>query len=196
VLFISNRDGGTNVWRMNLDGTDVRQVTFSDSDIHVALSSDDKSIVFISVRSGKRVLHKMPLEGGPDTILSNIPVYPLPPAVSPDDRFIAFGFFDPVRRIYQLGVIPFSGGNPIATFDVPGPSKLAWTRDGKGLTYIADHDGVDNLWVQRLAGGPPRQITNFNEGRIFRFAWRWDGKLLALARGEETSDVVALERAD
>ncbi len=196
LLFSSTRTGGIDLWRMALNGTDVRQVTFGRSEFDGRLSSDDKWIVFIAVRSGSRLLHKMPVHSGADTILSNISVYPFPPAISPDDRFIAFGFMDPLRRRYRLAVIPFAGGDPIASFDIPAPSRIEWTRDGKGLTYIAARDGVDNLWVQPLAGGLPTQITTFNEGHIFRFAWRWDGKLLALARGEMTSDIVALQRTD
>jgi len=196
VLFASGRNGGSDFWRMALDGRDLRQVTSGDSDLEADLSSDDKWIVYVSLKSGKRVLHKVSIDGGRDTILSRVPVYFYPPAISPDDRLVAFAFQDQGRHGDWLGVIPFSGGEPIATFEIPGISMVEWTRDGKGLTYIASRDGVDNLWVQPFAGGPPRQITNFSDGRIFRFAWRPDSKLLAIARGEETSDIVAFERTD
>lgn len=160
------------------------------------LTPDDKWIVFISIESGKRLLHKMSIDGREDTILSEIGVYPNAPALSPDGKWIAFGFVDPVRHDYRLAIIPFGGGNPTTTFDVPSVTRIEWTRDGKALTYVALQDGADNLWEQPVVGGPPRRVTNFKQGRIFRFAWSWDGRLLAMARGEETSDIIALQRTD
>jgi hypothetical protein len=52
--------------------------------------------------------------------------------------------------------------------------------------------GLTNIWEQPLAGGSPKQITNFTSGRIFDFNWSQDGKLLLTSRGEITSDVVLL----
>jgi len=37
-----------------------------------------------------------------------------------------------------------------------------------------------------------KQLTDFNEDLIFRFAWSTDGKQLALARGTQTHDVVLI----
>ena len=45
---------------------------------------------------------------------------------------------------------------------------------------------------QTLDGRPPKQITNFTEGKIFNFSWSADGKQLFLARGSVNSDVVLI----
>jgi hypothetical protein len=37
---------------------------------------------------------------------------------------IAFGFIDSARYGYRLGGVPFAGGDPIATCDVPGPTTI------------------------------------------------------------------------
>jgi Tol biopolymer transport system component len=49
-----------------------------------------------------------------------------------------------------------------------------------------------NIWLQPLAGGPPKQITNFLNGDMFAYAWSSDGKRLALSRGERKTDVVMM----
>jgi len=51
---------------------------------------------------------------------------------------------------------------------------------------------VTNIWEQPLAGGSPKQITNFTSGSIFDFDWSQDGKRLFMSRGEVSSDVVLL----
>jgi hypothetical protein len=41
-------------------------------------------------------------------------------------------------------------------------------------------------------GGPPKQLTNFKDQRIFNFSSSRDGKQLALSRGTINSDVVLI----
>jgi len=53
-------------------------------------------------------------------------------------------------------------------------------------------NGVSNLWEQPLAGGDPKQLTNFASGDIFDFDWSADHKRLLLTRGSLSSDVVLL----
>ena len=67
---------------------------------------------------------------------------------------------------------------------------LAWTRDGRAVTYPDVKDGVWNLWNQPIDGAPPKALTNFTSDQIFSFGWSTDGKRLAIARGTVTNDVV------
>jgi Tol biopolymer transport system component len=93
----------------------------------------------------------------------------------------------------KLAVIPAEGGAPTGVFVRPiGASKLQWSPDQKSLQYLLTRRGATNVWEQPLAGGAPRQVTNFTSGTIFDFAWSREGKQLLLAKGEETSDVVLL----
>ncbi len=71
-----------------------------------------------------------------------------------------------------------------------GASKLRWSPDQKSVQYLLTRRGATNVWEQPLAGGPPRQVTDFTSGHIFDFVWSRDGKQLLLAKGEETSDVL------
>ena len=63
---------------------------------------------------------------------------------------------------------------------------------GEAIDYVLTRKGVSNIWRQNLAGGTPKQITNFESGRIFDFDWSRDGKQLALTRGSESSDVILI----
>jgi Tol biopolymer transport system component len=69
---------------------------------------------------------------------------------------------------------------------------VRWSPDQKSLQYLLTRRGATNVWEQPLAGGAPRQVTNFTSDQIFDYAWSRDGKQLLLAKGEETSDVVLL----
>jgi Tol biopolymer transport system component len=73
-----------------------------------------------------------------------------------------------------------------------GAFEIRWAPDGKALDYHLTRAGASNIWRQALAGGPPKQITNFKSDRIFSFDWSRDGKQLALARGSTSSDVILI----
>lgn len=60
------------------------------------------------------------------------------------------------------------------------------------LVFTRTSNGVSSVWTQPFDGGPPKQITDFEDQRIFNFAWSRDGKQLALSRGTVNSDVVLI----
>jgi Tol biopolymer transport system component len=73
-----------------------------------------------------------------------------------------------------------------------GATWIRWAPDGRALDYILTRGGASNIWRQALAGGPPKQISNFKSDLIFFFAWSRDGKQLALERGATSSDVILI----
>lgn len=96
-------------------------------------------------------------------------------------------------QLPKIAVIPAAGGSPLHVFSQPsGAQGLRWSPDQKGVQYLLMKNGATNVWEQSLAGGAPRQITNFTSGSIFDFSWTRDGKQLLLAKGEWTSDVVLI----
>jgi hypothetical protein len=56
--------------------------------------------------------------------------------------------------------------------------------------------GVSNIWIQPLDGGPPKQLNHVGKGDgILSFAWSRGGKQLAMARGDSASDVVLISNS-
>jgi Tol biopolymer transport system component len=185
------------IWRFDADGSHPKQLTTFDNDFYPSCSPDGKWIVFASQRSGSApTLWKVPVDGGKTEALNDHP--PGLPDVSPDGKWIASSD-EPEPGKPRLLVIPFHGGPPVKTFNVASATpagvyrQVFWSRDGLELTYVDTRNGVSNLWSQPLDGGPPRQLTDFKSGQIFRFAWSPDGKRAALACGSQTSDVVLLK---
>ena len=84
-----------------------------------------------------------------------------------------------------------AGGDPIRRLNIGG-GPIQWTPDGRSLAYLSQ-DTPSNIWVQPLDGGPPRQMTRFQDQRIIAYRWSHDGKRLALARAMDRSDIVLLK---
>ena len=68
--------------------------------------------------------------------------------------------------------------------------RLQWSPDGRNLYYNGGSGGA-KLWKQALAGGPPVQITHFEEPLNY-FDWSPDGKKLLVSRSSTVSDAVLI----
>jgi Tol biopolymer transport system component len=193
IVFMSDRTGRPNIWRMDLDGGNPRRLT-DGYDLHPYVSPDSQWIVYQSW-SRENMLRKVAIDGGHYAQLTDYPSSR--PAVSFDGKQIAFITYQEYRGAsVKLAIAPSEGGAPLKTFPLPIEGevnpKLHWTKDNREVVYQRTVGGVSNLWAQPVDGSQPRQITGFTSDRIFGFDFSHDGKRLALSRGAMTGDVVLI----
>ena len=192
VVFDSYNGTKTELWRTEADGSSpsrlVEDVGFSPD-----CSPDGKWVLYDANTPSGTKLYRVPVEGGSPTEIASAPAGGRE-VISPDGKLIAYNFQEgsPVPQP-KFAVIPAEGGSPLHVFLLPsGSSGLRWSPNGKGVQYLLTRKGATNIWEQPLAGGEPRQLTNFTSGLIFDFSWSRDGKQLLLAKGNQTSDVVLI----
>ena len=193
ILFTSVRSGTSEIWRMEMDGSNPVQLTSSGNAQMSTLSPDGKWAFYVS--GGIR---KTPISGGEPAALQT-GYNPQYPSVSPDGKLIAYYYREKQSGAkFRIAVTPSSGGQPAWTFDPPREDfwslDLRWTTDGKALLYEADLNGVSNIWLKPLNGGPPRQLTNFRSEIITNFDLSRDGKQLICTRGGWASDLVLVRQ--
>ena len=145
---------------------------------------------------GTGVIWKVPIEGGLPVQLTDLRSNAIRPVPSPDGKLIACNFSSSIEKSgpFRMAILPFEGGEPIKTFGLTGDPvrETQWTSDSRGLTYIDDRNGISNIWIQPIDGGPAKQLTNFKSDRTLSFDWSRDGKQLVLARGTQISDVILI----
>jgi serine/threonine protein kinase/Tol biopolymer transport system component len=192
IVFNAYRNEKLNVWRMEADGSNPAQVTDEALADWPECSPDGKSVLYTRING--MTAWQVPIQGGPPTQVVVPNSAGRTPQVSPDGKLLAY-FAMPATMSSPavLTVVPFGGGSPLYRFDVPmGAFEVHWAPDGQALDYALTRGGASNIWRQPLAGGPPKQITNFKSDLIFFFDWSRDGKQLALERGTISSDVVLI----
>jgi serine/threonine protein kinase len=197
ILFMSLHTGNSlNIWRIDANGGGLTQVTNGALDQSARCSPDGKWFAYSSSNGGRFSIWRSSIDGGGSQELTTISSGT--PAISPDGNLVAYLHGEGTAAAdfrLKIGVIPATGGAPIHEFDVL-PNKegdFRFTPDGQGIAYsVVDDQGVGNLWVQPLAGGPPKQLTDFKSDKIFDYAWSRDGKKLAISRGRTSRDVVLL----
>ncbi|MGH9845247.1 MAG: TolB family protein, partial [Blastocatellia bacterium] len=184
--------GTANIWRMDVDGGNLKQLSRGKGDSTPTLSPDGQWVLYSSWSSGKPALWKVSIDGGEPVQISRKVV--ARPVVSPDGKWIACYYQDESDNKSRIAVIPFAGGEPVIVERMASPDFgiVRWSPDSRALTYISTRQGVSNIWSQPLDGGEAKQLTQFTTDQIFRFAWSCDGKQLACERGLVINDAVLL----
>ena len=164
-------------------------------DYGTAFTTDGNALVYAGWATGKILLYRVPVTGGDTVNLSQNPARV--PSISPDGKRIACEYYDETQRAWLDAILTIDG-KLIRTIKLPYSadfSSVRWYVDGKSISYIDTHDGVTNIWTVDEHGSNPKKVTDFRSGLIFYHIWSRDGKSLALARGEETNDVVLISDA-
>lgn len=191
VFFSSSRAGAFSIWRMDIDGSNPKRLTNGDSDFYPSPSPDGQWVVYQS-GGAKPTLWRVPVGGGQSLQLSAANTSA--PTVSPDGKLIACRYWEESSRSQKIAIMPFEGGQPIKTFDIPIHrwQRILWTSEGRALMYVDVRAGVSNIWKQPLDGGPATQLTDFRADHVFSYDWSRDNRLLACERGVEINDVVVI----
>jgi Tol biopolymer transport system component/predicted Ser/Thr protein kinase len=192
IVFISDRTGSFHVWKMDIDGNNSQQLTNSTNDGFATpdVSPDGKWVLYCKVGE-EQGIWKVPIEGGDPVRLNNLHRVNHP-VVSPDGKSIAYTYGDSkVTPPRGLAIMPFNGGPPAKLFDVTA-GALHWTPDGRALLYVNTEGDVWNIWRQPLDGGPPKQVTHFNQYLIHDFDLSDDGKQLVADRVIDSNHVILI----
>ena len=195
VVFDSIHDRSVHLIRVDSDGLNPRKLFTGN--IGPPTCTPDGKYVFVVLAVKPYTILRISLEGGNPLEIAKSPGYDIlgPLAISPDGEFLAFAFDEVSAPLgSKLAIIRAAGGAPVKTYPVSEEiSGLRWSPDGQKLQYLLTRDGATNVWEQPLAGGQPRQFTNFISGEVFDFSWSADGKQLLLARGKTTGDILLVK---
>lgn len=198
VVFASEATGTRHIWRMNLDGSNLTQLTQGDGEDSPHCSPDGRWVAYTRLER-KGINHptiwRVPIDGGqPKQMVADYTSYP---AVSPDGKWVACAYTAP-NTPWGIAIYPFEGGAPVKIFPrtVDGFPLIRWTPDGRFLTYDDNPIGPAKLWMQPVEGGQPKLLTEFTSDRIFGFDWSPDGKRLAVVRGLWATNIVLMKDFD
>ena len=197
VVFLSDRSGSMHLWRVDLDGNNLVQLTSSkwDSTYDAPGFSPDGRWVFYGRSGPEGGIWKVPIEGGNPVRVLAAKDEVLFPAVSPDGKMLAYSYEDSSASPSSgVAILALDTGSVEKRFAIP-VGLVQWSSDSHSLLYIKNDAGVSNLWSQPIKEGTATPITHFNEETISGFSLSLDGKRLLMSRGRHSSDVVLIRDA-
>ena len=192
VVFESNRGGGTDIWRVDVDGSHLRRLTESRNDAEPVVTPDARWVLYTHRGTGTSTIWKASIDGGSATRIG--PAGARWPSVSPDGTLLADASSDSngARGLKRLAVLAIGDQRPVAQFDLaPGGTMnngIHWSPDGSALIYRNFSGG---LWRQPLSGTVAK-LPDFPDQRIYSLGWTRNGKRIAMSYGDEVRDVVLM----
>lgn len=147
IAFCSNRTGNWEVYLMEPDGTNVRQVTFDGGyDGTPALSPDRDWLAFTTRRNGDWEIYLLNVEGGELSNLTNHPGEDLGPSWSPDGSMLAFS--SDRDGNYEIYIMDLSDrGTQRLTYHDSDDTSPAWSPDNATLAFTSDRGRAWDIYL-------------------------------------------------
>jgi TolB protein len=180
VLFVSNRDGSAQIYRMNVDGTGEQALTRGPAEnTEPAGSPDGSHIAFTSYRDGNAEIYVMDADGGHPRRLTNDPQADSMPAWTPDGRVVFTSTRDRWTNFYVMNADGSDLRQLTASAVDKGPAVPS--PDGRWIAFVAmGEKGRAEIHVMPAAGGASRDVTGALSGNGKSYpVWSPDGKRLA-----------------
>jgi eukaryotic-like serine/threonine-protein kinase len=159
--------GETNVWVMEPDGSNAKQLTVNAGRINQSprVSPDGRYIVFVSERNGSLHIWRMDIDGNNPKQLTNSPE-DFPWLGSPDCTWDGkWVFYSKVGADSGIWKVRIDGGDPVRINKTDIAAYPAVSPDGKMLAYYyGDPTGKQGLEVMSLEGSAPAKWFNIRTG--------------------------------
>jgi|CXWL01.1.fsa_nt_gi Tol biopolymer transport system component len=214
IVWSSARSGNLEIWIAAADGSGARQVTHDGVDAeNPTATPDGKWLVYVSLNPAHRGIWRIRPDGSEASNL--VPGDCGLPEISPDGRYVLYRTV-PASTGFGIEVVRLADGQRVPGFSVarkvtPGQGRgivqgrARWLPDGSGIAFVAaapagpEQSDVTGLWVQdflpdRDTSDTLRPLTGFDlPWGVESFAFSADGRLLTMATGEQTTNLVMAE---
>ena len=169
LVFSSTASGNEDIWIMQADGTEQRQLTNDPAvDLTPTITPDNRYIVFTSYRTGSSQVWRMNLDGS-----NQIPLAQgLSLAISPDGKWVLYNTMDN----WHLWKVPIDGGEPVRLTEYLA-LRPAVSPDGKMIACLGRTGTKFELLLLPFAGGQPVKKIDFVPGPS-RLLWTADAQAL------------------
>lgn len=182
IAFESARNGALNIFVMDADGKNVRQLTVgSFEDTKPTWSPDGKRIAFVRGRSGR--IFVMNSDGTGVHRITHGSTAESDPAWSPDGRWIAFVRVTQGTSNHEIWLVhPDGTGARQLTTLVASTDSPAWSPDSRQLAASSDARGGTFAIYTIGVGGLGLRLVSGTKLDAFSPAWSPDGKTIAFSR--------------
>lgn len=156
VATLSKGGGGSQLYRVNLQGGEPQRLTSGNINTEPAFSPDGNTLYFVSDRGGNPQIYKMPAQGGPADRVTFSGNYNISPAISPDGRWLAY-----VSRLssgFRLHLMELATGQVTALTETNADERPSFAANSRLLVY-ATQQGGDALMTTTLDGRIKARLT-------------------------------------
>jgi len=162
IVFADRASGNSEVFLMNADGSDLRNLTNEPlPDTNPTFSPDGSEIIFVRDFYGTGRLFRMNPDGSNQRRLTENQAYEMSPAFSPDGSRLAFAG-DREGRGLDIFTLDFADPNNenLLVARRFHDSQAAFSPDGKRLAFVASSDGNTEIYLINTDGTGLFRLTH------------------------------------
>lgn len=185
IAFASDRSGTTQIWLMNVDGSEQYQITtMPEGACQPAWSPDGLRLAFISpcIRNQETYpgagIFVINVDGGELMPLPTVPGGDYDPGWSPDGKYIVFTSLrnSGRPRIYRANLEDSSVERLSEQFS--RDMQPSWSPDGRLIAFVTDYKGAQQIWTMEPNGGNRTQFSVSGNQVNSSPEWSPDGEVI------------------
>jgi TolB protein len=199
LAFISGRSGSSEIWVMDWDGSNAKQLTKHGA---IALaptwSPDGRKMVFTSYLRGGPALFELTPSEGYLRLLWDQGGVNSSASFSPDGRQVAFA--SSVDGNTDIYTVPLGGGTPRRLTTARGiDTQPAWAPNGRQIAFTSTRSGTPQIYLMDADGSNVRRLS-FDGPFHDEASWAQDGTRIACTTKVEnrfqiaTIDIISAEK--
>lgn len=180
LAFVSNQAGNDDIWIVDADGANLRQLTNDPAeDQYPAWSPDGRELAFQSLRDGNWEIYISEANGANPRNISNTPNVDYGPSWSPDAQWIVFvSNRDGNDDVWVMRPDGSEARNLTTSPDAE--ANPAWSPDGEWIAFARTSGDNSDIWEMRVDGSEQRQLTD-DATADTNPSWSPDSKQIAFA---------------
>jgi len=161
ILFVSNQSGNEDIWSINIDGSELTQLTTNmGSDVYPAVSPDGKKIAYASQSGNSWQLYIMDWDGSNKKQITSLPNRSGYPAWTFDGRYIVFELF--IDEDWEIYAVESDGSNIKRLTNNPG--SYDWHPYAhpfnNTIIYESGPTGGEQVWTISIDGDNNKCISD------------------------------------
>jgi TolB protein len=182
IAFLSDRNGGEEIFVMNADGSNVRHLpTVSGRKDEIAISPDGQTIAFIANGAGNYEIYTIGIDGSGLRRLTTTSNHDWGPSFSPDGRQIVY--FESINNQDEIFTMNADGSNARRLTSNSSMDVMPiFTPDGGQIVFSSDRGGNYDLFTMGTDGSNPRALRSGGENEWYATITP-DGGTIAYVQG-------------
>ncbi len=166
IAFVSSRDGNAEIYIANVDGTNLKRITFNPSiDTSPSWSPSGKEIAFTSDRSGSPQIYIMDSDGANVRRISFEGTYNDSPAWSPDGDRIAY--VSRINNSFDIYVYNLRNNTVTKLTEEAGRNENpSWSPDGRHIVFASNRTGFYQIYIVDYDGSNLKRLTNTGNNKM------------------------------